>query len=117
MPFVVKKSDAPNYGASSISLIDHIPRILILPPLWALAVMAFIGLIDPVSHGIIRSFRPEGAAPTGGHTVDTIFYLAGMEHAHPPWTSPYTLCGEPYTEGDSSSSPFPFTISSAPWVR
>ncbi|MBL7645702.1 MAG: hypothetical protein JNK74_05860 [Candidatus Hydrogenedentes bacterium] len=79
-----------------------------MPPLWALAVMAFIGLIDPVSHGIIRHFPPEGAAPTGGHTVDTIFYLAGMEHAHPPWTSPYTLCGEPYTEGDISLFAIPF---------
>lgn len=85
-------------------VIDHAPasapRLFALPPRWVMAVILCIGLIDPVSHVLIRHFPPDGAAPTGGHTIDTFNYLTGMRYAHPPWTSPYSLCNDGFSAGD-----------------
>lgn len=78
------------------------------PPRRVLCVIAAIALIDPLSHALLPHVAPPGTAPTGMHTLDTAIYLAAMDHAHPPWYSPYAHCGGEHADGDPSLYALPY---------
>ncbi len=97
---MARRSDA-NYDGCPIvtQIVDNTPNPF-RPPRWAWALIISLALIDPLSHGVIMLFPPEGTVPTQGHVVDTFNYLTAMKYAHPPWYSPYNLCDSPYAAGD-----------------
>lgn len=61
-------------------------------PLWVWGAIVALAAIEPVTHGWVSYFPPQGAAPTGLHTVDTVFYRHSMRLFEADYASPFILC-------------------------
>ena len=65
-------------------------------PAWVWAIIIGLALIEPVTHGWIAYFPPEGTAPTGLHIGDSGYFLQPMRMFGTGFFSPYATCKSPH---------------------
>lgn len=61
-------------------------------------VIVLLGLIEPLTHGWIAYFPPEGAVPTGLHTGDSGHHLIAMASFSNGFHSPFATCQSDSTD-------------------